>query len=982
MRSVLRLTGGLLLPLALVTTPFAQAQDDATDSGATLERAAELYDQQEYRAAQTALLQMEADELSDADQEARRQLLRIVGDAIQGSERATQALGAGDQAFTEGQWQQANENYAAVLDNPYAKAEQKRDARQRLQQIEEKQTLADAARPDGPVEQQAPATTEAPTDATADEGNLPTENPLAVTPAEAAPRERRATIVDELRQRDELFWQRAVARADEFRARAREAAQANNYDEALRFADAALQTIEANRIYAYPEARYKRALLEVQSLREMLINEQDEAQREQAAAQRAEIAERIERRRAAAEQRREAQIEQLFQEVLVLNAQGQYREAAEVAENVLRIDQTNARAKYYLDMLRNRYNIAEQEQEQLDREWARVGALRAADEAKLATDYPIVYPDNWPEIVAKRGGDQPDPQLARAALDRRLEEVVSEISIPEATFEGVIEFLRDRFDIPLEAAWRQLEEVDVGRDTFVDPFTLRNVTIRQVLDELLLRVSPFERLGIDFLPGRLIIRPYDQLSVYPVTYNLAPLFFYEDERDGGGQQQFGGGGIGGGSNIQFSTTEGGQDQDREEFIEQLEDYIEIIRIVVGPDNWPIEALTLPIPETFLMVTQTYENHKKIAEFIRTSAGPWAGPGGGGKLQAAYEGRFLTVTHNFLEEIGVDLDFVFNAGNAGYDRLVGPQGAFVDPFTGANVLTPRPFSRAGIFPGTPQPPAATQFTPTGTPVQPFGQAAFVPPGGGGNNITPIPVGQNSIGLVNPAQLATGVPGSFSEITSPAFSIAGSFLDNLQIDFLIRATKASRRSSIVQAPRVMVANGRSGELFIGATTTFISELNAVPDSNIPEVETEEISSGTNLVIWRSIISPNMRYVTADIQFQILGVPELDRFEVARGGGLGTPSLFITLPRQTEEGVVSTVSIPDGGTVMLGGLKQVGEVEVDAGVPMLSDIPILKRAFTNTGKNEDTQTLLILLKANIVIPQEAEEEAFAPIESPGSF
>jgi hypothetical protein len=980
MRSVLRLTGGLLLPLALVTTPFAQAQDDATDSGATLERAAELYDQQEYRAAQTALLQMEADELSDADQEARRQLLRIVGDAIQGSERAAQALEAGDQAFTEGEWQEANENYAAVLDNPYAQAEQKRAARQRVQQIEEKQTLAAAARPDGPVEQQEPGAAESASDATA-EGNLPTENPLAVTPSETAPRERRATIVDELRQRDELFWQRAVARADEFMVRAREAAQNNNYDEALRFADAALQTIEANRIYAYPETRYKRALLGVQSLREMLINEQDEAQRTQAAAQRAEIAERIERRRAAAEQRREAQIEQLFQEVLVLNAQGQYREAAEVAENVLRIDANNARAKFYLDMLRNRYNIAEQQEEESDRAWARVGALRAADEAKLGTDYPIVYPDNWPEIVAKRGGDQPDPQLARAALDRRLEEVVSEISIPEATFEGVIEFLRDRFDIPLEAAWRQLEDVDVGRDTFVDPFTLRSVTIRQVLDELLLRISPFERLGIDFLPGRLIIRPYDQLSVYPMTYNLAPLFFYEDERDGGGQQQFGGGGIGGGSNIQFSTTEG-QDQDREEFIEQLEDYIEIIRIVVGPDNWPIEALTLPIPETFLMVTQTYENHKKIAEFIRTSAGPWAGPGGGGKLQAAYEGRFLTVTHNFLEEIGVDLDFVFNAGNAGYDRLVGADGsAFVDPFTGANILTPRPFSRAGVFPAAPGG-VGTQFAPQGAPFQPFGQAAFVPPGGGGNNITPIPVGQNSVALVNPSNLATGVPGSFSEITSPAFSIAGSFLDNLQIDFLIRATKASRRSSIVQAPRVMVANGRSGELFIGATTTFISALNAVPDSNIPEVETEEISSGTNLVIWRSIISPNMRYVTADIQFQILGVPELDRFEVARGGGLGTPSLFITLPRQTEEGVVSTVSIPDGGTVMLGGLKQVGEVEVDAGVPMLSDIPILKRAFTNTGKNEDTQTLLILLKANIVIPQEAEQEAFAPIESARSF
>ena len=62
-----------------------------------------------------------------------------------------------------------------------------------------------------------------------------------------------------------------------------------------------------------------------------------------------------------------------------------------------------------------------------------------------------------------------------------------------------------------------------------------------------------------------------------------------------------------------------------------------------------------------------------------------------------------------------------------------------------------------------------------------------------------------------------------------------------------------------------------------------------------------------------------------------------------------------------------------MLLGGQKLVGEFEVEAGVPILSKIPILKRAFTNTTTVKDTQTLLILMKAKIIIQREAEEEAF---------
>ena len=122
----------------------------------------------------------------------------------------------------------------------------------------------------------------------------------------------------------------------------------------------------------------------------------------------------------------------------------------------------------------------------------------------------------------------------------------------------------------------------------------------------------------------------------------------------------------------------------------------------------------------------------------------------------------------------------------------------------------------------------------------------------------------------------------------------------------------------------------------------------------------------------IAADRKYTTLTVRTSLQQEPRLERFEVTRGSG-NSPSIFVTLTDQEVRQINTTVSVPDGGTVMIGGLKQVGEVEVDAGVPILSKIPILKRAFTNSTTLRDVQTLLILLKSKIIIQREAEEEAF---------
>jgi general secretion pathway protein D len=89
------------------------------------------------------------------------------------------------------------------------------------------------------------------------------------------------------------------------------------------------------------------------------------------------------------------------------------------------------------------------------------------------------------------------------------------------------------------------------------------------------------------------------------------------------------------------------------------------------------------------------------------------------------------------------------------------------------------------------------------------------------------------------------------------------------------------------------------------------------------------------------------------------------------LGTNSSEVTieLPELRIQRLRTTATIPDGATLMLGGLKRSIEQNQESGVPFLSDIPILGGAFSRQGEYTSKRKLIILMKASIVVPEENE-------------
>ena len=130
-----------------------------------------------------------------------------------------------------------------------------------------------------------------------------------------------------------------------------------------------------------------------------------------------------------------------------------------------------------------------------------------------------------------------------------------------------------------------------------------------------------------------------------------------------------------------------------------------------------------------------------------------------------------------------------------------------------------------------------------------------------------------------------------------------------------------------------------------------------------EIDFVSDGTYLEV-RPTVSHDRRYVILDVFTRRQSV-EFSEFEFIVG------VVSVQQPEVFQQSISTRVSVPDGGTLLIGGFKQVVEEEYEVGVPVLSKIPILKRLFTSRDKVRESRTLLILIKPKIIIQREAEED-----------
>jgi len=745
------------------------------------------------------------------------------------------------------------------------------------------------------------------------------------------------------RQAADVEFERAMTRSQELLGTADRGADFDRSEDAARLARNILETNKS----LYSEREYRERLIRADDQVKHVQVKREQWSVDRARKQAEEIAKREQERIVKEREERRRKIVSLTERARALRDQRKYTQALEVARQVLNYDPNDPWATEQVGVLEQFILLQEEKDAHRVQRFEEKRQLIDVRRAEIPWWQLIKYPRDWKELTirrepfgAHRGREKEEDRLVRQQLARKM----ASVEFDETAFEDAIKWLQDFSGLNIHVKWDALLMLGIDRTKEVTVH-LKDVTVDKALRTVLDDVGGTVELSYLVDDGVVTISTKDDLSTrtYPRVYDIRDLIVRVPNFYTSGLSLEAGTGQNAGGNAGGFGDDDDDDDDEEENTptkqELVDNIVTLVQETIDPESWPPAGNVGSIRELHgqLVVTQTPDNHKKLIDLISQLREARA-------LQIAIEARFISVNSSFLNSIGIDLDFYFNLGSRLGSTTV------TDPFTGATVPTTSGTSGWGA--GKP----------------------------GDNKWTPLALTQNTSTFTNMLGVSTAVGGGIGgQITNPALSLGGTFLDDIQVDFLIQATQAHSATRSLTAPRLTLYNGQRAFVEVATTQAYVSDLEPIVAENTlafnPVID--YVGSGASLMV-EATISADRRYVTLTVWPEVVAVNSFDTYAVIRtavdaNGNPITGEGFIQLPNVTVQRVQTTVSVPDGGTLLLGGQRLSGEVEREMGVPLLNKIPIINRAFANRGTIRDEQTLLILIKPKIIIQREEEERQY---------
>jgi type II secretory pathway component GspD/PulD (secretin) len=187
------------------------------------------------------------------------------------------------------------------------------------------------------------------------------------------------------------------------------------------------------------------------------------------------------------------------------------------------------------------------------------------------------------------------------------------------------------------------------------------------------------------------------------------------------------------------------------------------------------------------------------------------------------------------------------------------------------------------------------------------------------------------------------GNITPSASTGFNFA--LLNADVANVVLKALKRTGRAKVASAPKILVNDNESGSLSSTSQEPYES-VNA-SDTVATTSYGGNVEAGTTIKLTPHI--SNGDYL--QLEYNI----ELSSFTGDRVGNLPPPSQKNTIE--------SKVTIPDGKTIVLGGLKRSNYRNTVTSIPILGDIPIIKELFSSTIKEDSEAMLFVFIKASIL-------------------
>jgi type II secretion system protein D len=209
-----------------------------------------------------------------------------------------------------------------------------------------------------------------------------------------------------------------------------------------------------------------------------------------------------------------------------------------------------------------------------------------------------------------------------------------------------------------------------------------------------------------------------------------------------------------------------------------------------------------------------------------------------------------------------------------------------------------------------------------------------------------LGSSGSNTLSHAVTNSTVVDSVSDITSGFATLLQNDNDDLAF---IRAVAGETNTRVLSAPQIIAASDEEAIINVGDSVPIItSGYSSATDSSDVYQNYEYQDTGIILTV-----TP---HITAGNEVRLEVSQEVSDAVVTESSSITSPTI------QTRK-IETTLVVPDGRTVLLGGLIKTTSNNNHSGVPVLKDIPVLGHLFRTNAKSDDRTELLVLITVNVI-------------------
>ena len=182
--------------------------------------------------------------------------------------------------------------------------------------------------------------------------------------------------------------------------------------------------------------------------------------------------------------------------------------------------------------------------------------------------------------------------------------------------------------------------------------------------------------------------------------------------------------------------------------------------------------------------------------------------------------------------------------------------------------------------------------------------------------------------------------------PGVGFNGTLVNPQVADVVLRAVTKHRRSKVLSSPRILVNDHATG---------FLTSVTEVPFNSLNTFNNVSSTSFAGYAEAGTTVTVTPHISEGD-HLKLEYTVTLNAFQASAGTSGGPP------PRQTDE-LESAVTIPDGHTIIVGGLTRSNNAVTIDSIPYIENIPLLRHLLSKTDSQSSGSSLFVFLRPVIL-------------------